>query len=55
MNDRTPAPLSAPTTWYCGQCPRAATFVDRTADLASYVCPFQHVTLVDLTKLKEAR
>ena len=55
MNDSTPTPLSAPTMWYCGRCPRSATLVDRTADLASYVCPFQHMTRVDLTKLKENR
>jgi hypothetical protein len=55
MNDSTPIPLSAPMTWYCGRCPRVAALADRTADLASYVCPFQHTTLVDLTKLKENR
>jgi hypothetical protein len=42
----------APATYYCGQCQRIAAFVSRTADLATYVCPMQHVTFIDLAKLK---
>jgi hypothetical protein len=51
MNEPTSA-VSAPATYYCAQCPRMAAFVSRTADLATYVCPMQHVTFIDLTKLK---
>jgi hypothetical protein len=29
-----------------------AAFVSRTANLATYVCPVQHVTFIDLTRLK---
>jgi hypothetical protein len=42
----------APATYYCGRCHRMAAFVSRTADLATYVCPMQHVTFIDLAKLK---
>ena len=51
MNEPKPA-VVAPATYSCGQCQRIAAFVSRTADLATYVCPMQHVTFIDLTRLK---
>jgi hypothetical protein len=51
VNEPKPA-VVAPVTYCCGQCQRIAAFVSRTADLATYVCPMQHVTFIYLTKLQ---
>lgn len=49
------ASLIAPDMRYCGQCTRPAVFLDGMAELASYICPLRHLTLIDLTKLKPQR
>jgi hypothetical protein len=47
--------VAAPAMRYCGQCTRPAVLFDSIAELASYVCPLQHLTLLDLTKLNPQR
>jgi hypothetical protein len=52
MNDPAMPTVNPPETWYCGQCARLASLVDRTATTATYVCPQKHFTVVELAKLK---
>jgi hypothetical protein len=49
---RRPIPSA---TWHCGDCEQSAVLLDQDAraDLACYICPHEHVTLVDLTRLKQ--
>jgi hypothetical protein len=51
--DLVPASLVAPDMRYCAQCARPAVFLDGIAELASYICPLRHLTLLDLTELKQ--
>jgi hypothetical protein len=52
LKDAATATLIAPDMRYCGQCARPAAYLDGIAELASYICPLRHLTLLDLTKLK---
>jgi hypothetical protein len=52
LKDAATASLVAPDMRYCGQCARPAVLLDGIAELASYICPLRHLTLLDLTKLK---
>jgi hypothetical protein len=52
LSDFATAPV-APEMRYCGQCARPAVFRDGIAELARYVCPLQHLTLLDLTDLQQ--
>jgi hypothetical protein len=53
LNDLATASMVAPEMRYCGQCARPAVFLDGIGELASYVCPLQHLTLLDLTELQQ--
>jgi hypothetical protein len=53
LSDLATAPVVAPEMRYCGQCARPAVFRDGIAELARYVCPLQHLTLLDLTDLQQ--
>jgi hypothetical protein len=53
LNDFATAPIVAPEMRYCAQCARPAVFRDGIAELASYVCPLQHLTLLNLTELQQ--
>jgi hypothetical protein len=53
LNDFATAPIVAPEMRYCGQCARPAVFRDGIAELARYVCPLQHLTLLNLTELQQ--
>jgi hypothetical protein len=53
LNDFATASGVAPEMRYCGQCARPAVFRDGIAELASYVCPLQHLTLLNLTELQQ--
>ncbi len=55
LNDFATASVVAPEMRYCGQCARPAVFRDGIAELARYVCPLQHLTLLNLTELPQPR
>jgi hypothetical protein len=55
LKDAAPASIIAPDMRYCGRCARPAVLLDGIAELASYICPLRHLTLLDLTKLKPQR
>jgi hypothetical protein len=52
LNDFATSSVVAPEMRYCGQCARPAVFRDGIAELARYVCPLQHLTLLNLTELQ---
>jgi hypothetical protein len=53
LNDFATAPIVAPEMRYCAQCARPAVFRDGIAELARYVCPLRHLTLLNLTELQQ--